>query len=187
MLGIFIAATAPTLGCRETALDLASSRETAELTLAEQAAAVRQRRSDVIRIDRALVRDDDLALLADLKSDLRRINFSRTELTDSGLARLCELENLEQLRLSSSRITDAGLASVGQLKRLRFLHLRDMPISDAGLDYLHGLKNLESLYLDGAKVTDDGLARLIQALPNVHLHIDDHHHPLDPVSKDHEH
>lgn len=158
-----------------------------EATLAQQAAAVRDGRSALIRLDHTLVRDDDLAPLAELGSKLRRINFSRTEISNDGLARICALADLEQLRLSSPRVTDAGLAHVARLKRLRFLHLLDMPISDAGLERLHGLARLESLYLDGTRVTDDGLARLVKALPDVHLHIDDHHHRLDSHRNDHVH
>ena len=100
---------------------------------------------------------------------------------------MCELEGLEQLRLSSPRVTDAGLAHVATLQHLRFLHLLDMPIGDRGLEQLHGLKSLESLYLDRTDVTDDGLAKLIEALPDVHLHIDEHHHSLDPHAADHSH
>ena len=79
------------------------------------------------------------------------------------------------------------MTAVAELGELRFLHLLDMPITDAGLDRLHGLARLESLYLDRTKVTDEGLARLIKALPGVHLHIDEHHHPLDPHAAEHNH
>ncbi len=157
------------------------------MTLAQQASAVREGLSSQVRLDRALVRDGDLDVLDGLESKLLRVNFSRSEITDDGLARLCRFENLEQLRIASSRITDAGLGCLEDLQRLRFLHLIDMPITDAGLDTLHGLKSLESLYLDGTKVTDAGLARLIEAMPKVHLHIDDHHHRLDPHAGDHKH
>ena len=147
----------------------------AEATFAQQAAAVRG------------VTDDDLSYLDGLESKLRRVNLSRTQITDQGLARLCTMSELEQLRLSSSRITDEGITSIGRLEHLRFLHLLDLPMTDAGLDALHSLKNLESLYLDRTKVTDDGLARLVAAMPQVHLHIDDHHHALDSHAAEHTH
>jgi hypothetical protein len=150
-----------------------------EPTFAEQAAEVRSGDSDVIRLDDTLVRDADLAALDDLHNTLRRINLSRTEITDAGMARIAACNKLEQLRLSSLQVTDAGIAELSGLTDLRFLHLLDMPITDAGLDRLHGLKKLESLYLDRTKVSDEGLARLLGALPDVHLHIDDHHHRLD--------
>ena len=76
---------------------------------------------------------------------------------------------------------------VARLKQLRFLHLLDVPITDAGLDRLHGLTSLESLYLDRTRVTDEGIGRLLAALPGVHLHIDEHHHPLDAHGRDHSH
>jgi hypothetical protein len=172
------------LGCRNSAMPPAP---TDEPTLAEQAEAVREGRSDTVRLDHALVCDDDLAVLDGLEAKLRRVNLSHTEISDGGLARLCKNTQLEQLRLASSRVSDAGTESIAGLKQLRFLHLLDAPVTDAGLDRLHGLEKLESLYLDHTNVTDEGLARLIKALPQVHLHIDDHHHPLDPHAKEHEH
>ena len=97
------------------------------------------------------------------------------------------MRHLEQLRISSPRVDDDGLQPIADLKELRFLHLLDMPITDAGLDRLHALAVLESLYLDRTRVTDAGLARLINAMPGVHLHIDEHHHPLDPHAAEHAH
>jgi hypothetical protein len=158
-----------------------------EPSLAEQARSVRQGRSSEIRLDRTLVGDRDLESLSGLESRLRRINFSRTEITDEGLEQLSRMEKLEQLRLSSPRITDEGLACLRRLEHVRFLHLIDIPITDAGLEHLHALKSLESLYLDGTKVTDDGIQRLVTALPRVHLHVDDHHHRLDPHGAEHTH
>ena len=164
-----------------------SPRAPNEPTWADQADAVRTGRSDTIRLDRTLVTDDELIEFDELRSNLRRVNLSRTEITDAGLARLCDMDQLVQLRVASPRVTDAGLAHVARLGNLRFLHLLDMPISDAGLENLYALENLESLYLDRTEVTDAGLTRLLEALPNVHLHIDEHHHPLDPRAADHDH
>jgi hypothetical protein len=187
IIQLLILLTLSTVGCSDVRQGEHPLADSPEASLAEQTQAVRDGRSTALRLDRTLVVDRDLDSLAGLESQLLRVNFSRSEITDAGLAKLCQMKNLEQLRLASPRITDAGIASVGQLARLRFLHLIDAPITDAGIELLYGLKNLESLYLDGTKVTDEGIARLVAALPQVHLHIDDHHHRLDPHGADHTH
>ncbi len=184
---VFFAALFALAGCRRSTAPPSESQSATEATLAEQAAAVRAGDRDVIRLDHTLVRDPDLAPLDGMHDRLRRINLSHTEITDAGLARIAACKKLVQLRLSSPRVTDAGMADIGGLTDLRFLHLLDMPITDAGLDQLHGLKNLESLYLDQTQVSDAGLERLLAALGDVHLHIDDHHHPLDKRGTDHMH
>ena len=158
-----------------------------EATLAEQIQGVRDGRSEVLRLDETIVHDADLQPLADVAMKVRRINFSHTDISDAGLAQIGQLENLEQLRLASPKVTDAGMEQVARLTKLRFLHLLNAPVGDAGLDKLHGLTQLESLYLDHTNVTDEGLARLLKALPQVHLHIDDHHHRLDENGKEHKH
>ena len=174
------------LGCLRPASEGASKRPP-EPTLAEQAQAVRDGESNQLRLDHTLVRDQDLRQLGGLEAKLLRINFSKTQITDQGLKELSRVQSLEQLRLASPKITDDGLGALEDLAQLRFLHLLDMPISDAGLAHLHGLKKLESLYIDGTGVTDAGIEQLVKQLPNVHLHIDDHHHPLDPHGADHKH
>jgi hypothetical protein len=176
------------LACSRQPIDQAASGpEQVEAAFAQQAEAVREGASSQIRLDRTVVSDDDLRHLDGLESKLARLNLSQTQITDDGLARLCAMTRLEQFRLASPQITDEGLKSIARLEHLRFLHLIDMPITDAGLDELRGLKSLESLYLDGTKVTDEGLARVVKALPRVHLHIDDHHHRLDPHAAEHSH
>jgi len=169
--------------CSRPVSDLAPS----EPTLAEQIQAVRNGESNQLRLNHTLVRDQDLQGLDGLEDRLQRINFANTQITDSGLKKLAGNQNLEQLRLASPKITDDGLAALEGLEQLRFLHLLDMPITDAALTHLYRLKNLESLYLDGTRVTDAGIEQLVKQLPNVHLHLDDHHHRLDPHGAEHEH
>jgi hypothetical protein len=65
------------------------------------------------------------------------------------------------------------------------LHLIDVRISDKGLAKLATIPQLESLYLDHAHVTDDGLEALFKERPKLHVHIDQHHHDLDPHSHPH--
>ena len=174
-------------GCTQQPPSRPANETPSEPSFAQQAEAVRSGESTQIRPDHSVVTDADLDQLAGLEGKLRRINLSRTEITNEGMKRIGTMHELEQLRLASRRVDDAGLAPLAALGHLRFLHLIDTPITDAGLDQLHGLKTLESLYLDGTKVSDDGLAKLLAALPGIHLHIDDHHHPLDPHAADHTH
>ncbi len=174
------------IGCSRPASESAS-KHPPEPTLAEQAQAVRDGESNQLRLDHTLVRDQDLQQLDGLETKLLRINFSKTEITDAGLKTLSRMQGLEQVRLASPKISDDGLAALENLSQLRFLHLLDMPITDAALTHLYGLKKLESLYLDGTRVTDSGIEQLFKQLPDVHLHIDDHHHRLDPHGLDHKH
>ena len=159
----------------------------AEPDVAQQAEAVRAGQSDQIRLDETLVSDGDLTHLAGLEDKLRRINLSRTTISDAGLTELAKFKHLEQLRLASPQITDAGLATLAQLHELKHLHLIGAPISDAGLAHLHGLQGLSSLYLDGTRATEDGMSKLVEALPGVHLHFDGGHHPGDQRADDHDH
>ena len=157
-----------------------------EPTFAEQADAVRAGRSEQIRVDQALVTDEQLVELDGLEDKLRRLNLSKTTITDEGLARIAGLRRLEQLRLASSAITDAGLADLAQLSKLRHLHLIDAPVTDAGLEHLRPLTGLKSLYLDGSRASDEGMNRLVEALPDVHLHFDGGHHRHDMHADDHQ-
>jgi hypothetical protein len=171
------------LGCNR----VAPAPARTEPSLAEQVAAVRDGRSGEIRLAHTVVTDDDLSQLDGLEDRLARVNFSRTEITNQGLARLCQFPHLMQLRLASTHLDDHGMASLADLKELRHLHLIDAPITDAGLEHLYGLTNLESLYLDRPQASDEGLGELVAALPGVHIHIDNGHYRLDPHREDHDH
>jgi hypothetical protein len=157
-----------------------------EPSFAEQAAAVRAGTSEQIRLDHTHVDDEQLGELAGLQDKLRRINLSRSVISDAGLARLAQMHRLVQLRIASPRITDSGLVELARLRELEHLHLI-APLSDAGLVHLQKLKGLSSLYLDGTEASEAGMAALVEALPGVHLHFDGGHHAGDPRGTDHPH
>ena len=73
------------------------------------------------------------------------------------------------------------------LPKLRLLQLINVAISDTGIAHLHSMKQLESFYLDGGTVSDDAIVDLIEAIPGLHVHIDQHHHDLDPQAHSHVH
>jgi len=176
-----------TVGCTRESNPDAVPHHAPEASLTEQAQAVRDGRADTIRLDRSAVSDDDLKQLDGLEDKLLRVNFSRTSLTDAGLARLCRFERLEQLRVMSPRLTDEGMPHLKNLEHLRHLHLIAAPLGDAGLEHLQALSGLESLYLDGIRASDAAITRLIEALPKTHVHIDGGHHHGDQRADDHEH
>ncbi len=131
--------------------------------------------------------DDAAAEILSELSQLRFLNLPQANLSDQGLARIAALPNLELLRFGSRRITDDGLAGLQQATRLKFLHLIDVPLTDRGLAALEKLPKLESLYLDGAQVSDAAVLRLLETLPELHLHLDQQHHDRDPKRADHAH
>jgi hypothetical protein len=63
---------------------------------------------------------------------------------------------------------------------LRAVHLIEIPITDEGLQQIADLPHLESLYLDGAAVTATGWNWLFTNHPDLHIHLDQQHHDIDP-------
>jgi hypothetical protein len=93
---------------------------------------------------------------------------NQTQITDAGVARLCELKQLKILRLTESRLTDAGLAALCMLPNLEHLDLARTPITDAGLPALLDARKLLCLGLHGTRVSATGLAAL-NCHPTLHL------------------
>lgn len=131
--------------------------------------------------------DDAMFLALCQIPTVRELNLPDTTITDSGLAALEQRPQLVQLRLSSSQLTDAGMAHIARVPKLRFLHLISIPLTDKGLTAFHKMTDLESLYIDDVQVTDAGIARLLKQLPELHFHLDQAHHDLDPNRANHTH
>jgi hypothetical protein len=127
-----------------------------------------------LKIRGAAITDVGLSYICALPN-LRYLNLPQANFTDAGLAKLAKLPHLELLRFGSPQVTNEGLATCAAMPNLRFLHLINVPVTDDGLDRLHQIKQLQSLYLDGTKVTELGLGRLLNALPGLHIHIDQRH------------
>lgn len=85
--------------------------------------------------------------------------------TDIGVARVCELKKIKMLRLRGKGITNNGLKSLSKIKGLETLLLMDATIDDAGLQQLKTLKKLKSLRLSRTKVTVAGVQQLQKHLP----------------------
>jgi hypothetical protein len=109
--------------------------------------------------------DSDLRLFQDFPA-LKRAELSYCRVTDTGLASLRGLMQLEALMLDNTSIGDVGLAHVCGLPRLSVLRIDETNVTDAGLAHLTRLKNLRSLCLGSPGITDAGLKH-IAAIPTL--------------------
>ena len=107
--------------------------------------------------------------LADLQSmtEIERLNLASVPVTDTGLAHLKGLTELAALDLSGTKLTDAGLIHLTRLTRLRYLYLGGTQVTDAGLRHLIGLSDLRQLSVDETGVTDAGILALKRKLPEL--------------------
>ncbi|MCP3695600.1 MAG: hypothetical protein GY917_25600 [Planctomycetaceae bacterium] len=108
------------------------------------------------------VTDTGLAKLATL-TQLQVLNLYANNISDKGLVHLGQLSKLRQLDLSLTAITDAGLVHLEKLSRLTHLDLlysngfAGPIITGAGVKSLAGLESLQSLSLVGARINDESL------------------------------
>jgi len=120
--------------------------------------------------------------LAKLKKLERITVLKGSDLSDSGIASLKNLENLKSLSVQETRIGDPSLEALGTMKNLETLYLSGHYFSDEGVKHLGNLENLDLLCIDGPQqqrgkrslipiynlfknqtsdVSDDGLAELL--------------------------
>lgn len=104
--------------------------------------------------------DATMALIGQLTNIKEFVIFGSPQVTDTGLAHISGLTNLQFLNLFNAKITDNGLAHLSGLKNLKVLNLGQTRVSDAGLAHLSGLINLKELGLSRTNITGSGLAHL---------------------------
>jgi Leucine-rich repeat (LRR) protein len=104
--------------------------------------------------------DSDMARLAQLPN-LERLDLSLTRITDHGLQQLKPAPGIVELNLYyTEQITDEGMAAVRGWKKLKSINLRGTKITDTTLEHLANIPTLESIDIGFAQVTDVGLDRL---------------------------
>jgi hypothetical protein len=97
---------------------------------------------------------------------LNGLNLADCNVIDSGMAHVGKLTGLRHLYLADSTITDRGIAQILDLPELSALSLLACPVTDAALERLSQLKSLTQLYLRSTKVTAGGVARFKLARPD---------------------
>jgi hypothetical protein len=131
------------------------------------------------------ITDSDIAPIKDLRN-LEWLLLSDTRVTDVGLQHLSDLQNLIVLDLSGCQVTDSGLKHLRGLKSLGSLILNRTLVTDEGIEYLHPIPNLVYLELNGTRVTDMGIDSLkdLQQLTKLSLsNTDVGDYGLKPLSK----
>jgi uncharacterized protein (TIGR02996 family) len=121
---------------------------------------------DEVMIDRPGLLPRRAARLFAAAPFLRKLELRRGSYEPAALARVKQLEQVEELDISSTDLTAGGLAALLQsehLGRLAILDLRRNPLADAGAEAIcqwPGAATLTSLRLDNCGLTGGGVAAL---------------------------
>src|SRR5687767_5966371 len=93
--------------------------------------------------------------------ELRKLDLSRTKITDFGLEHLKPLTNLRELSLYYAEyITEDGIAHLKGWKDLEVLNLRGTRVTSKVFEHLASLTNLRVLDLGFTQIDDDGFEHL---------------------------
>ena len=90
---------------------------------------------------------------------LKELHIGWTNITSSGLVKIKNFQQLEQLWLGKGT-TDAGMRIVARLKSLKYLYLKMSGVTNVGIGKICGSLSLEELAINNCRVDDDGLRHL---------------------------
>lgn len=97
------------------------------------------------------------------------LDLARTQLTDTDLATLSNLANIETLNISSNpALTAKGFSTIRAFKKLDSLFVQNTAIKVCDLHALHGLP-LHSIYLPELKIRNAEMQQLHRAFPNCQI------------------
>ena len=108
------------------------------------------------------------------------LNLPQAKPTAVGLKALASLPKLRQLRIAGRQIDDAAIEELTHWPALSSLHLIQPGITAQSLETIAKMSELSSLYIDECGLPDEAWAKLFMARPNLHVHVDQAHHDLDP-------
>lgn len=126
-----------------------------------------------VRLENIPLTDESLARVKGLATEVVAMHLAKTQVTDTGLAHLAGMSNLQTLDLSNTNITDSGLVHLEKLRSLQTLTLYNTRVTGSGLASLKGLTSLRQLSLGRTRVDDAGLADLSRLKSLLHLDLAD--------------
>jgi hypothetical protein len=91
---------------------------------------------------------------------LEELGLCTSLLTDEDMAQIGSLTSLRKLGLNGRHLTERGMSQLGRLNRLEILTLQGASVSDAEVLCLAKLTRLKRLDLRGTQLSDAGLAHL---------------------------
>lgn len=93
-------------------------------------------------------------------SEIKRLTFETTDLTDNGVSIIAKLPNLEKLTVHGGNTSDIGLESLSQNQSLMTLHLVNVDLTDGGLPALFAIPKLDYLTIYCRKRSKNKLTNL---------------------------
>ena len=101
--------------------------------------------------------------------DLQEIWLEGSQVTDTWLKRIKDLDKLRHVHVRRARITDAGLDHLAEMTSLERLDLWYAPITDAAVGRLQSMKQLQAVSLYGTDVSRQAADSLRETLKGVHV------------------
>jgi len=116
-----------------------------------------------------LVDKEDLRLLLALKKQLIWLKLGYTNISDSAMAAIAQLNNLTRLGLQHITISDKGIQQLQALQNLQYLNLVGTKVTAQGILKLKGLKALHTLYLYQTNIGKADWAALKNTFPKTQI------------------
>ena len=112
-----------------------------------------------------LISNEDLHLLSSVKKQLIWLKLGYTNISDSNMAAIGQMENLTRLSLEHTPISDNGLRALPSLQHLQYLNLVGTAVTLQGILQLKNLQSLRSLYLYQTKINRKDWSSIQNAFP----------------------
>ncbi|HEY4937280.1 MAG TPA: c-type cytochrome domain-containing protein [Puia sp.] len=128
-----------------------------------------------------LISNQDLQWLIALKKQLIWLKLGYTNINDSNMTMISQLENLTWLNLQHTNITDKGLLAIQSIKKLQYLNLVGTKVTVSGVLQLKELKSLQSLYLFQTNVNKGDWVALQKAFPKTKIDSGGYSVPMLPT------
>jgi hypothetical protein len=108
------------------------------------------------------IKDDDLAVLANM-TQLEYIYLEgNPKLTDAGIAHLAKCTKLRHLELNQTSVTGTGFAALAGCQELRTIDLTQCPVTDETVVQIPRFAVLDNIYLGGTQITDTGARHFLE-------------------------
>lgn len=137
-----------------------------------------------IRVKGVSISDEAFQWLAQAPA-LQIINLPEAQVSAAGISSLANHPQIRLLRIHGRLIDDQACHQLQAIPSLNFIHLIGPQISAAGLQEIAKVQALQSLYIDYCSLPSDAWEDFFKARPDVHVHLDQWHHDLDPNQHQH--